>query len=488
MKTEVTKSTEKLSGRFYTPEYIVNNILDLSSYYGNTILRKHVIDNSCGDGAFLVAIVGRYCDEFLKTSRDLCSLSEELSAYIHGVEIDENECRKCVEKLNSKIKNYGLDSIVWDIMCADALSVDKYDGKMDFVLGNPPYIRVHNLGDNFSNIKKFSFTQNGMTDLYIVFYEIGLKMLNAGGVLGYITPSSFFNSIAGKYMRSHLINNNLIDKIVDLRHFQAFSATTYTTIAILKNNRKKKTTDYYQFEANNNIPYYVDTLRVEDYFICGNFYFSNRENLHELKSILSFTTIKECFAVKNGFATLADGFFIGEFDFNEFTIPVVKASTGAHAKCIFPYSKGKLIPYNILTRNKRIKKYFETSKELLLKRSLESESAWYGFGRTQGINDVEKNKYSVNALIRSPFDIKLIKCGKGVGVYSGLYILTEIEESELRKIMYCEEFMSYISLLGKYKSGGYYTFSSKDLKRFLEYKYSQRRGFQNEQFSIFGGA
>ena len=67
MKAEaITLSEEKLNGRFYTPEFIVNNVLDLSGYHGQTILKKHSIDNSCGDGAFLVAIVDRYCKEFLK--------------------------------------------------------------------------------------------------------------------------------------------------------------------------------------------------------------------------------------------------------------------------------------------------------------------------------------------------------------------------------------------------------------------------------------
>lgn len=480
----VTLSTEKLNGRFYTPEFIVNNILDLSGYHGQTILKKHAIDNSCGDGAFLVAIVDRYCNEFLKINNDLRMLSEELSTYIHGIEIDETESKKCIENLNNAVRKYGFNIVNWDINCADTLSVDKYNGKMDFVLGNPPYVRVHNLGNSFDHIKKFSFAQNGMTDLYIVFYEIGLKMLNESGILGYITPSSFFNSIAGEYMRLHLVNNNLLDKIVDLKHFQAFTATTYTTITILKNNRQQNTTDYYQFEDKNNFPFYVDTLSVEDYFISGNFYFADKGKLGELKTILNYNTVKNFFAVKNGFATLADNFFIGNFDFGAFTIPIVKASTGKQFECLFPYSKGKLVPFEDLTATPSIKSHFEIHKDLLLKRSLEKNSEWYGFGRTQGINDVYRCKYSINALIKTQSDLKLIKCDNGVGVYSGLYILTEVPESELKEMLYSEDFISYISLLGKYKSGGYYTFSSKDLKNYLEYKYSQRNGFKmnNSQF------
>ena len=78
----ITLTNEKLKGQFYTPEFIINNILDLAGYYGESIIRKHVIDNSCGDGAFLVLIVTRYCDEFLKFNSDLNTLSEELLNYI----------------------------------------------------------------------------------------------------------------------------------------------------------------------------------------------------------------------------------------------------------------------------------------------------------------------------------------------------------------------------------------------------------------------
>ncbi|MEJ3568453.1 Eco57I restriction-modification methylase domain-containing protein [Ureaplasma parvum] len=63
---------------------------------------------------------------------------------------------------------------------------------MDFVIGNPPYVRIHNLIKEPNLIKNYLFSNKGMTDLYIIFYEIGIKMLNKNGILCYITPSSFF--------------------------------------------------------------------------------------------------------------------------------------------------------------------------------------------------------------------------------------------------------------------------------------------------------
>ena len=198
-KKVITEEKEK--GRIYTPEYIVNVILDFSGYKGNCILKRHAIDNSCGDGAFLKEIVRRYCEEAVKADYSSDELKNDLQTYIHGIEIDADERNSCLLNLNNIIKAYGLQDIAWDVLCENALTEDKYNGKMDFVLGNPPYVRVHNLGDSFDEIKKFSFSHGGMTDLFIVFYEVGLRMLKPSGTLGYITPSSVFNSLAGKYMR-----------------------------------------------------------------------------------------------------------------------------------------------------------------------------------------------------------------------------------------------------------------------------------------------
>lgn len=49
----------KTRGKIYTPNYIVKNVCDLANYTIGKINKKHVIDNSCGDGAFLIEIVER---------------------------------------------------------------------------------------------------------------------------------------------------------------------------------------------------------------------------------------------------------------------------------------------------------------------------------------------------------------------------------------------------------------------------------------------
>ena len=472
-------TVQKENGRFYTPDFIVDTILNLSGYCGEQLLKKHAIDNSCGDGAFLRRMVRRYCEEALKIKTDLQSLKKELETYIHGIEIEATEHQKCIESMSDVAAEFGVSDVKWDVICADALNITKYDGMMRYVLGNPPYVRVHNLAES-AEVKKFSFSQNGMTDLFIVFYELGIRMLDENGVLGYITPSSYFNSVAGAYMRKYLSDSNLLKTVVDLQHFQAFSATTYTAITILQNGRSDSGMDYYRFDAAKKMPCYVDTLQPSDYGISGDFCFATKSELENMRRIYC-NSGKSDISVKNGYATLCDPVFIHDFEFeSKYVIPVIKASKGSEKKIFFPYNEnGVLVDEEALKKDLPLYDYLISNKERLVKRSNEkdAEKYWYAFGRSQAINDTFRDKLSINSLLRDENDFKFVKAPAGTGVYGGLYITSDtVPCEEIINALKTKEFISYVTLLGKYKSGGYYTFSSKDVKRFLDYKFAYNGG------------
>ena len=121
--------------------------------------------------------------------------------------------------------------------------------------------------------------------------------------------------------------------------------------------------------------------------------------------------------------------------------------------------------------------YLQLHKENLAKgRDIENRELWYLFGRTQAIKDVSKDKYALNTIIKDKSSIRLEKVSAGKGLYSGLYILTTIPENEVRELIVSDEFIEYIKMLANYKSGGYYTFASKDVEQYLNYKLSQRYG------------
>lgn len=472
----MTKASKR-HGRVYTPDYLVKVILDFGGYDNSVILKKHVIDNSCGDGAFLQEITKRYCSIFLKQNHDLKELKDDLETFIHGIELDADECSECIKNLDEIAKEYGITETKWDILNADTLTIDHYNNKMDYVFGNPPYVRVHNLENSYEAVKKYKFAEGGMTDLFIVFFEIGFNMINPNGIICLITPSSWLSSKAGYNLRKYIQVYNNLSGLIDLEHFQPFKATTYTLVSKFQKRKSFNKIEYCTFDEINLKIKFKNFLSLKEMSIRDCFYLTSSKKLSELRAVKT----EHCYqyvSVKNGFATLADKVFIGDFEFKKGTIDILKASTGKWSKCIYPYDKmGQPLPIEEFKKNEEAYNHLYCHSEKLTKgRDIGDDKYWYLFGRTQALKDVSKMKYAINTIIKDKNSIKLEEVAEEKGLYSGLYILTEIEFEEIQKLIISEDFIDYIKLLKNYKSGGYYTFASKDLEHFLNFKLTEKYG------------
>jgi adenine-specific DNA-methyltransferase len=351
---------------------------------------------------------------------------------------------------------------------------------MDFVVANPPYIRTHDLECDLTG---YEFTTEGMKDIYLAFYELGFRMLNEAGRMCYITPSSWFSSLAGQKMRDYVIENRNLECVEDYGHYQLFeNATTYVAITVF-GKEKVDTVRYIHmdptddgdgfWEGSFNVPF--DEMNVD-----GKFYFGTPNQLKQMREISEVNkNIKrgnKPFQVKNGYATLADGVFIeGDVPWaagDKYVIPATKASTLKWDWCIFPYDDdGNLVSESELEKNAPMEyKLLLEHKDKLLERA--TEEPWYAYGRTQAIKDTFKEKWAVKSTIKDLSEPICKRVPPGSGVYGGLYILTE--HPETLKALETQDFMNYVKLLGKYKSGGYYTFSSKELENYLNWVYGKK--------------
>ncbi len=112
-------------------------------------------------------------------------------------------------------------------------------GGFDAVIGNPPYIRIQTLNeiqpysvDYFG--KHYVSAGKGNYDIYLLFLEKGLTLLNKLGLLGFICPHKFFNAKYGEALRGHLSSGNHLSHIVHFGHQQVFHGpTTYTCLLFL---------------------------------------------------------------------------------------------------------------------------------------------------------------------------------------------------------------------------------------------------------------
>ncbi len=113
------------------------------------------------------------------------------------------------------------------------------EGGFDAVIGNPPYIRIQAMKnwaprevEFYKN--KYISASKGNYDIYIVFVEKGLELLNEKGLLGFILPHKFFNAKYGNSLRNLIAEGKYLDTIIHFGHEQVFdNATTYTCLLFL---------------------------------------------------------------------------------------------------------------------------------------------------------------------------------------------------------------------------------------------------------------
>lgn len=123
-------------------------------------------------------------------------------------------------------------------------------GGFDAIVGNPPYIRVQTMHE-YAPVEveyfktKYSSADRGNFDIYAVFVERGLQLLQPDGRLGFILPHKFFNASYGQPLRSLLSSGSHVEGVVHFGHQQVFDRrSTYTCLLFLT----KRPSDEIQYE------------------------------------------------------------------------------------------------------------------------------------------------------------------------------------------------------------------------------------------------
>lgn len=136
----------------------------------------------------------------------------------------------------------------------------------DIVIGNPPYLRIQGLQENYENqIKYFQSKYKSATkrfDLYLLFTERGYQLLNQNGKLGFICPHKFVNSDFGSGLRQYLLTTKALESIISFGNNLIFKdASTYTCLMFLEKNYKESF-NYYEFNQFENSELQQDLLEL----------------------------------------------------------------------------------------------------------------------------------------------------------------------------------------------------------------------------------
>ena len=119
------------------------------------------------------------------------------------------------------------------------------NGGFDCVISNPPYIRIQTMKDwaptevEFYK-QRYTAASKGNYDIYVVFVERSLQLLNKRGRMGYILPHKFFQAKYGQPLRELIAGGKNLADIVHFGDQQVFAgATTYTCLLFLDKGGSK---------------------------------------------------------------------------------------------------------------------------------------------------------------------------------------------------------------------------------------------------------
>jgi len=103
----------------------------------------------------------------------------------------------------------------------------------DVVIGNPPYIRQEAIKHLKTDLKHFT-VYTGTSDLFTYFYETGFNLLQARGVLAFITSNKWMRAKYGEKLREFFLKNTCLLQLIDFKGKQVFDATVDSNILLFK--------------------------------------------------------------------------------------------------------------------------------------------------------------------------------------------------------------------------------------------------------------
>jgi hypothetical protein len=278
--TDNKKSKRKKDGIYYTPEYITDYIVSETidrwlSDNPNQLENIKVLDPAGGSGAFPNQV-----HNFLakKHAEQIKNKAESEGFDSNLVDVDEKIIDKSILKnnifmvdlqpesveiaklslwLKTAKKDQKLNNLDQNVKCGNSL-IDSLElagerafewkkefpevmvsGGFDVIVGNPPYVNIANIQDE--KIRKYYQihykTVKNKSDLYSIFIERGVNLLNDGGYLGYIVSNSWLGTDSFSEFRKFLLKNTRVMKLVRMPPDVFEDAIVTPIILILKKEK-----------------------------------------------------------------------------------------------------------------------------------------------------------------------------------------------------------------------------------------------------------
>ena len=233
---ELSKDEKKEYGIFITPQIIIRKLFESITKCAseNGINIQTILEPSCG-----TCEIVNYCDKVL-----------------NGVHIDAIEFNS---KVFDHIKGLGFKNKVTlhhqDFIHFNSLM------KYDLIAGNPPYFVLEK---GYKIPKKMEPYICGRPNMFGLFIIQSISMLAPNGILAFIIPKSFLNSVYYSKIRNYIKETCKIVEIIDFEKDNKFIDTQQSTFGIIlkkeSNNKILSIECNYSIKFNDNFMFTNDSV------------------------------------------------------------------------------------------------------------------------------------------------------------------------------------------------------------------------------------
>jgi type I restriction-modification system DNA methylase subunit len=204
-----------------------------------TALEWEIMEATVNDGVQQIQRKVDHLKQELDNSRrkrEPENILQRLERKLEELKVHKKERQAAAKHLDSLRDSNVKPFFLWRL---HFLEVFQQKDGFDVVIGNPPYIRLQTLQD--SSPKQADYLKShyvaasrGNFDIYVVFVERGLRLLQEQGNLAYILPHKFFNVSYGERLRDLLAEGKHVSQIVHFGHHQVFpGASNYICLLFL---------------------------------------------------------------------------------------------------------------------------------------------------------------------------------------------------------------------------------------------------------------
>lgn len=215
-------------GAVYTKPEVVAAILDLAGYTPERELHAlRLLEPSVGAGDFFLPAVDRLLSAYERAGGTASGILSLTTALV-GVEVNVPAFQSVKQATLARLVARGVrlrdaELLVESWLVCDDFLLTLLRGEFDFVVGNPPYVRQERIpGVLLEEYRRRYKTIYDRADLYIPFFERGLRVLAPAGRLAFICANRWLKNKYGGPLRELASSNFHLRYFIDMEGTPAF--------------------------------------------------------------------------------------------------------------------------------------------------------------------------------------------------------------------------------------------------------------------------